>query len=98
LAPTFGDLTTTTSYATMKSMEIHQVSSPKLEKLALPITWGSSFEPNDEKQRKEAQRRVQHVGLWVFKDPTSKPSGLTFPLHFPKRIFVSRFTHIEMPW
>jgi hypothetical protein len=29
----------------------------------LPITGGSGFEPNNKKQNKEAQRRVQHVGV-----------------------------------
>jgi hypothetical protein len=32
-------------------------------KLVLPITGGSSFEPANKKQKKEAQRRVQHVGV-----------------------------------
>jgi hypothetical protein len=58
LAPISSDLMTTTSYTTMKSMVSHQASSSKMEKLALPITGDSSFEPNNKKQRKEAQRRV----------------------------------------
>jgi hypothetical protein len=29
----------------------------------LPITWGSCFEPSNKKQKKEAQRWVQHVGV-----------------------------------
>jgi hypothetical protein len=29
----------------------------------LPIIGGSSFEPANKKQKKEAQRRVQHVGV-----------------------------------
>ena len=32
-------------------------------KLVLPITGGSSLEPANKKQKKEAQRRVQHVGV-----------------------------------
>jgi hypothetical protein len=32
-------------------------------KLVLPITGSSSFKPTDKKQKKEAQRRVQHVGV-----------------------------------
>jgi hypothetical protein len=32
-------------------------------KLVLPITGGSSFEPANKKQKKEAQRRVQNVGV-----------------------------------
>jgi hypothetical protein len=58
LAFTFSDSTTTT-----RSMTNRQASSLGLEKLVLPITGGSSFEPSNKKQRKEAQRRVQHVGV-----------------------------------
>jgi hypothetical protein len=32
-------------------------------KLVLPITGGSCSEPANKKQKKEAQRRVQHVGV-----------------------------------
>jgi hypothetical protein len=32
-------------------------------KLVLPITGGSSFEPANKRQKNEAQRRVQHVGV-----------------------------------
>jgi hypothetical protein len=32
-------------------------------KLVLPITSGSTFEPDNKRQKKEAQRRVQHVGV-----------------------------------
>jgi hypothetical protein len=32
-------------------------------KLVLPIMGGSSAEPTNKKQKKEAQRRVQHVGV-----------------------------------
>jgi hypothetical protein len=63
LAPTSEDLTTTTSFITSKSMASHQASSASMEKLTLPITGGSSFEPSNKKQKKEAQRRVQHVGV-----------------------------------
>jgi hypothetical protein len=41
----------------------HQAMSPSMTKLVLPITGGSSFEPANKKQKKEAQRRVQHVGV-----------------------------------
>jgi hypothetical protein len=34
---------------------------PSVTKLVLPITGGSSFEPANKKQKKEAQIRVQHV-------------------------------------
>src|SRR5688572_17652646 len=64
-------------------------------KLVLPITGGSSSEPANKKQKKEAQRRVQHVGC---KDPSSSQDGLTFLLPSPKRTFSSRITHTTMPW
>jgi hypothetical protein len=41
----------------------NQVVAPSTTKLVLPITGGSSSEPANEKQKKEAQRRVQHVGV-----------------------------------
>jgi hypothetical protein len=37
--------------------------APSVTKLVLPITGGSSLEPANKKQKKEAQRRVQHVGM-----------------------------------
>ena len=37
--------------------------APSATKLVLPITGGSSSEPAKKKQKKEAQRRVQHVGV-----------------------------------
>jgi hypothetical protein len=41
----------------------NQVVAPSATKLVLPITGGSSSEPANKKQKKEAQRRVQHVGV-----------------------------------
>jgi hypothetical protein len=41
----------------------NQVVAPLVTKLVLPITGGSSSEPANKKQKKEAQRRVQHVGV-----------------------------------
>jgi hypothetical protein len=41
----------------------NQVVAPSATKLVLPITGGSSSEPANKKQNKEAQRRVQHVGV-----------------------------------
>jgi hypothetical protein len=46
----------------MKSMASHGTLSC-MTKLILPIMGGSSFEPSNKKQKKEAQRRVQHVGV-----------------------------------
>jgi hypothetical protein len=37
--------------------------APSATKLVLPITGGSSSEPANKKQKKDAQRRVQHVGV-----------------------------------
>jgi hypothetical protein len=47
----------------MKSMTSFGVSSSSLRKLILPITGESSFEPSNKRQKKEAQRRVQHGGV-----------------------------------
>jgi hypothetical protein len=41
----------------------NQVVAPSAMKLVLPITGGSSSEPAHKKQKKEAQTRVQHVGV-----------------------------------
>jgi hypothetical protein len=40
-----------------------QAVAPSATKLVLPITGGSSAEPTNKKQKKDAQRRVQHVGV-----------------------------------
>jgi hypothetical protein len=40
-----------------------QTMAPSATKLVLPITSGSSSEPANKKQKKGAQRRVQHVGV-----------------------------------
>ena len=40
-----------------------QAASPSAMKLVLPITGGSSSKLANKKQKKEAQRRVQHVGV-----------------------------------
>jgi hypothetical protein len=60
VAPTFGELTSTV--VTMASYN-NQVVAPSIVKLVLPIIGGSSSEPANKKQKKEAQRRVQHVGV-----------------------------------
>jgi hypothetical protein len=60
LAPTSGELTSTV--ATMASQN-NQIVAPSAMKLVLPITGGSSSEPANKKQEKEAHRRVQHVGV-----------------------------------
>jgi hypothetical protein len=58
LAPTLGELTSTV--ATMASQNIQAVA-PSATKLVLPITGGSCSEPANKKQKKKAQRMVQHV-------------------------------------
>jgi hypothetical protein len=60
LAPTSGELTST--FELMASFS-NQVVAPWATKLVLPIIGGSSSEPANKKQKKEAQRRVQHVGV-----------------------------------
>jgi hypothetical protein len=41
----------------------NQLVAPSVMKLVLPITGGSSSELASKKQKQEAQRRVQHVGV-----------------------------------
>jgi hypothetical protein len=60
LVPTSGELTSTV--VTMASQN-NQALALSATKLVLPITGGSSSEPANKKQNKEAQRRVQHVGV-----------------------------------
>jgi hypothetical protein len=60
LAPTSGELTSTVVTITSYN---NQAVAPSFTKLVLPITGGSSSEPANKKQKKEAQRRVQHVGV-----------------------------------
>jgi hypothetical protein len=40
-----------------------QSNQPLVTKLVLLITGGSNSEPANKRQKKEAQRRVQHVGV-----------------------------------
>jgi type IV pilus biogenesis protein CpaD/CtpE len=60
LAPTSGELTSTVEL--MASFN-NQTEIASAMKLVLPITGGSYLEPANKKQKKEAQRRVQHVGV-----------------------------------
>jgi hypothetical protein len=41
----------------------NQAVAPSATKLVLPIIGGSTSEPANKKQKKEAHRRVQHVGV-----------------------------------
>jgi hypothetical protein len=56
-----------------------QASLASLEKLALPITRGSSFEPSNKKQKEEGQIRVQHVGV---QEPYIKSKWSHIPITF----------------
>jgi hypothetical protein len=58
--PNSGELTSTVAMMASKS---NQVVAPSATKLVLPITGGSGLEPANKKQKKEAQRRVHHVGV-----------------------------------
>jgi hypothetical protein len=58
-----------------------QVMTPSATKLVLPITGGSSSEPANKKQKKEAQRRVQHVGM---QGPFIKSKWSHVPITFPQ--------------
>jgi hypothetical protein len=60
LTPTSGELTST--FELMASFS-NQAKASSATKLVFPITGGSGSEPANKKQKKEAQRRVQHVGV-----------------------------------
>jgi hypothetical protein len=60
LAPTSVELT---SIVLMMASHNNQAVAPSSTKLVLPIIGGSSSELANKKQKKEAQRRVQHVGV-----------------------------------
>ena len=59
LEPSSEPISATTASASFND-QAEAASDPKL---VLPITGGSSSEPANKKQKKEAQRRVQHVGV-----------------------------------
>jgi hypothetical protein len=61
----------------------------------LQITGGSSSEPSNKKQKKEAQRRVQLVGV---QDPSSSPNGLTYQSPSPRKTFSSSIIPTTMQW
>jgi hypothetical protein len=60
LAPTSGELISTLELMASFS---NQAEASLAMKLVLAITGGSGLEPANKKQKKEAQRRVQHVGV-----------------------------------
>jgi hypothetical protein len=55
--PTSDELTSTTVMMALQS------NQPSVMKLVLPITGGSTSELDNKRQKKEAQRRLQHVGV-----------------------------------
>jgi hypothetical protein len=68
----------------------HQAASPSATKLVLPITHGSSFELANKKQ-KEAQRRVQHVGV---QGPFIKSKWSHVPITFSQEdLFLKDYLH-----
>jgi hypothetical protein len=73
---TSGELTST--IATMASQD-NQVVAPSATKLVLPITGGSSSKLANKKKKKEAQRRVQHVGV---QGPFIKSNWSHIPITF----------------
>jgi hypothetical protein len=73
----------------------NQVVAPSATKLVLPIIGGSSSEPANMKQKKEAQRRVQHVGV---QGPFIKSKWSHIPIIFSRRIFSSKITLTMMLW
>jgi hypothetical protein len=62
----------------MASFNNHVVA-PSATKLVHPIIGGSSLEPANKKQKKEAQRRVQHVGV---QGPFIKSKWSLIPITF----------------
>jgi hypothetical protein len=56
-----------------------QSNQPSVMKLVLPISGGSTSEPNNKRQKKEAQRRVQHVGV---QGPFMKSKWSHIPITF----------------
>jgi hypothetical protein len=59
-----------------------QATTPSATTLVLPIIGGSSSEPANMKQKKEAQRRVQHVGV---QGPFIKSKWSHIPINFSQK-------------
>jgi hypothetical protein len=62
--------------------QVNQAMAPSATKLVLPITGGSSSEPANKKQKKEAQRRVQHVRV---QGPFIKSKWSHIPITFSQQ-------------
>jgi hypothetical protein len=78
LAPTSGELTST--FELMASFN-NQAEASLAMKLVFPITGDLGSEPANKKQKKEAQRRVQHVGV---QGPFTKSKWSHIPITFSK--------------
>ena len=76
LAPTSSELTSTIEL--MASFN-DEVVAPSVMKMVLLITGRSSSEPANKKQKKEAQRRVQHV---VVQGPFVRSKWSHIPITF----------------
>jgi hypothetical protein len=73
----------------------NQAEVASATKLVLSITGGSCSKPANKKQKKEAQRRVHHVGV---QGPSSNQNGLTSESPSLRRIFSSKIILTMMLW
>jgi hypothetical protein len=76
LEPTSGELTSTFELMALFNNQAEASSSTKL---VFSITGGSISEPTNKKQKKEAQRKVQHVGV---QGPFIKSKWFHIPIIF----------------
>jgi hypothetical protein len=65
---------------------------PSATKLVLPITGSSGSKPANKKQKKEAQRRVQHVGV---QGPFIKSKWSHIPITFSQDLQLKDYPHNE---
>jgi hypothetical protein len=71
----------------------NQAVAPPATKLVLPITGGSSSEPDNKKLKKEAQIRVQHVGV---QEPFIKSKWSHIPITFSQEdLQLKDYPHID---
>jgi hypothetical protein len=94
LVSTSGELTFTT---TAMASQGDQAASPSATKLVLLTTGGSSFEPANKKQKKEAQHKKEY-NMLEYKYLSSSPNGPMYRLLFIKKTFSLRITLTMMPW
>jgi hypothetical protein len=77
----------------MASFNNQAKASSATKLLVLPITGDSGSEPANKKQKKEAQRRVQHAGV---QGAFIKSKWSHIPITFSWRTFSSKITLIMM--